>query len=877
MANITESSHSTVPTSKKDLLIWRWIDISSRHPGKIVLAVLFVALLAGFLATKIKIDANLESLLPQESSTIKAMKETKQRYGSADLFTISIVMSDPVKIAQIQDGISKELHSHWSDAVTIQIDRDGSFFRTHALLYLPIPELLKLEDRLAAKRNEIKLGPLGVDLFSDAPAPTGPWFDANTPQQLGLPDEAADQFRKFLKSPDSTKNGANQDEEIDRKAGIPDSLKTRLIGRLDDGRYVGLVQSVLKNPSSDMNYVKTVLSRSREMLAVYETQYGNQLQIGVEGPYKNLSDVESLSSNGTIATILSVVLTLLIVLAYFRATGPIFLVLGQAAISCLLTLGFVYFSYGRLNLYTMFVIAILFGMGTDFSLYLMGYAQRQFRKGHDWNTALCHTLSDMMSSLFTAWITTVAGLLTLLFSRFAGFYEFGLIASAGISFSLILTYVFLPAAILLVRDASKHRLLGWLRIEPSNNKKPSTHEPVWLQRFAAWTAGFAILGAVLLLPFVFKVQFEYDFSNLNDSNKSWAKSITATVQKALPFLDAPDSVVSKPKRLPVGEAIGTNRTSSQPVVLLANSPESMDVVYDTLMDRLTVQHDSLLRSFLTLRSFVPRAQDQAERAVHLARIDSIVSDKIFNKASGSDSEMVAMIREMAKAKPFHAEEIPSWALDLLRERDGHYGRIGFIYSRFKSTDAQQAELFENRYGHFTVKGEDISCYSSSFVYADLVRLVREDSVRMSVLMLLILCVLLTMILRKVGPLLVCFLGMLISLIWIMGLMGLFHQKVGIFNLIVITTIQAALTDVVIYVVLAWERQKRQGLREIYSGMGLLMSVAIGTTIAGYAGMLFTSHQGIQSMGTFAVIGLSACLVTSLCVTPWLCMKLLKKQ
>jgi len=875
MVNISDSEPSDQPKNRSEKIIWRWVDFSSKHSGKILLAFVILALLAGLLATRIHLDANLESLLPQKSKTILAMKETKQRFGSADLFTISIVMKDPIEIAHIQDGIRKEMQTHWDDAVTVQVDRDGSFFKKHALLYLPDSELVKLETRLAAKRDEIKLGPLGVDLLSDAPpVPKGPWFNANTPQQLGLPDEAADQFRKFLKTDDTTKT---KTQEVDRKEGVPDSLKSRLIGRLDDGRYVGLVQAVLKNPSSNMDYVKTVLARSKVMLGAYESKFGDQLQIGVEGPYKNLSDVESLATNGSIATVISIGLTLLIVLLYFRTTGPLFLVLGQAAISCMFTLGFVSLTFGRLNLYTIFVIAILFGMGTDFSLYVMGYSQRMFRKGMHWNLALARTLSDLLSSLFTAWITTVAGLLTLLSSRFAGFYEFGLIATAGMTFSLILTYVFLPAAILWTRNLSTHSLFGWLRIESKKLHAPSNVEPKWLPRLAASTAAFAIIGAIILLPFVFKVQFEYDFSNLSESNKSWAKSIISTTKKALPFLGTQDSAVNKPKRLPISEAIGTNRTSSQPVVLLANSPEAMDEVYDTLLNRLTVQHDSLLRSFLTLRSFVPRAQDQAARAIHLARIDSIVSDKIFNKASGEDSSMVAMIRDMAKAKTFTAEEIPSWALDLLRERDGKYGRIGFIYSRFNSSDAQEAQLFEDRYSHFSSKGKDITCYSSSFVYADLVRLVREDSVRMSILMLIILCILLVLILRKTGPILVCFLGMFISLVWTLGLMGLLHQRVGIFNLIVITTIQAALTDVVIYVVLAWERQKRQGLREIYSGMGMLMSVAIGTTIAGYAGMLFTSHLGIQSMGTFAVIGLCACLATSLCVTPWLCTKLLKNK
>jgi predicted exporter len=64
------------------------------------------------------------------------------------------------------------------------------------------------------------------------------------------------------------------------------------------------------------------------------------------------------------------------------------------------------------------------------------------------------------------------------------------------------------------------------------------------------------------------------------------------------------------------------------------------------------------------------------------------------------------------------------------------------------------------------------------------------------------------------------------------------------------------------------------LGELYSGIGALVAVSTLTTTAGYAGMLFTTHLGIASIGKFAVLGLLVLLGTSLCLTPWLAMKLL---
>jgi len=834
----------------------KWIATSHRHSVLVVSVVFVAAIVAFFLGSRIEIDANLESLLPQNSPTILAMKETNQRFGSADLFTIAIVMKSPDSIAHIQDAIKTEMHAHWPDAVSVQIDRDASFFRKHALLYLPIDQLQRLSERLTRLRSDLKLGPLGVDLLSDQPAPAGPWFAANTTEQLGLPDEASEEFKQFLQ-PSLTDSTQTQS---DPKLGVPDSLRTRLIGHMPDGRYVGIVQAVLQHPSSNMEYVKTVLERSDTMLTALRKQHGEALRIDVQGPYKELQEVNSLTRNGASSTLVSGILVLLIILLYFRAPGPVFLVLGQAGISCLLTIGFVSLTYGHLNLYTMFVLSILFGMGTDYSLYVVGYAQRLVRYGSTWPEALERTFIDMSSSLLTAWITSVAGLLTLLISRFSGFYEFGVIATVGITFSLFLTFFFLPAAVQLMHRISVKPWWAWLsldsKLEPVSDKKDSP----WLTRFSFVTAMIAIIGAVVLAPFTTKLCFEYDFSNLRESGHFF-------FQKAAPISE----------EIPIEAALGSHRTSSQPVVLLAKQADDLNELHDTLLRRLTVEHDTSLQSFLTLRSFVPLAREQNERLPFLRIIDSVVSDKIFNKASGDDSIMVSMLREMAKAKPFVATDIPAWSLDLLRERDGTYGRIGFLYDRITSADARDAEHFENNYGHLSASGRPISSYSSSFVYADLVRLVREDSLRMSVMMLLALVILLAIILHSIRGILVSAISMLLSLLWCLGLMGLFGQKVNVFNLIVITTIQGALTDVVIYIVLAWERQGRQGLREIYAGIGLLMLIAIGTTIAGWIGMIFTTHQGIQSMGGFALIGLGSCLVISLCATPWLCTRILTKS
>ncbi len=852
-----------------------YIQASRKYRYVIVLATLAFAGFCSWYSTHLRIDSNLDALLPRDTETIIAMHEAKQRLGSSDMYTIAIALDDPVELARLQDRLADSLRQ-WPDVVYAQCQRDNSFFRKHALLYLPQAQLENISNKLNDLQMDLgKRGPLTVDLFDDEPAGEGSpaadtpppagsdasvkdgkdgtsgkrgknrqWFDADLPQQLGLPDEAAESFNRFL-----TKKDTSGAPAFDPKAGIPASLHARLMGRTREGRLIGLVQASLKKPSSDFDYVKTVTARSESLLNSIRKDYGAKLEVGVEGPYKELTEVDSLSKNGLLATAISVGLNILIIVAFFRGIGSVIVIFIQATLVCLVTLAFTTFVYGDLNLYTAFVISILFGMGIDFSIYVLGYALRLIREGKTWEAALIQSLDDLFFSLLVGASTTIVGLLTLLISKFVGYYEFGVQASAGITLSLVGVYLVMPAFIFAFESLAGFPGLGWLRLRPAAPLRwPFAWRPNW-PKLARYPALFVAVGTLILAGFGTRLKFEYDFDKLRDTRKG-------------------------PEGLPVSIALGSNRTSSQPVVVMGKDSAALAALQDTLLHRLTVERDPYLRSFLTLATFVPPAAAQTQRLGEIHRIDTLISARVFDKAKGDDSAMVGNLRELVKTVPFQPSDIPPWSLNLLRERDGSYGRMGFIYGRYNSSNALDAAEFQKRYGHLSAGGEKLSSYCSSFVFSDIVRIVKLDSLRVAILMGISLILLLAVVLRDKRLLIACFVQMLIGVVWILGLMGIFGLKVGPFNLIVITTLQGYAVDVASYMLLGYLRLGKNKIGELYSGIGALVAVCTLSTAAGYAGMLFTTHLGIASIGKFAVLGLLTLLATSFCITPWLAMKLL---
>ena len=312
------------------------------------------------------------------------------------------------------------------------------------------------------------------------------------------------------------------------------------------------------------------------------------------------------------------------------------------------------------------------------------------------------------------------------------------------------------------------------------------------------------------------------------------------------------------------------------MVVLARDAGALGILHDTLRNRMATG-DTLLAGFLTPRSLLPTEPEQRALSERLARLSRLLSDPAFDRASGADAASISRLRGLALARPFVWDDLPGWAKRALTERDGTHGRLAFLYDNVRDADARHAEAFQERYGSFPGLDRRLECFSSSFVYSDLVKVVRENSLRTSLAMGAVLALLLVVSLRGWRPLLASAAAIAAILSWILGTMGLFGIRFGIFNLIVITILQGTLTDVCIYLLMAWKRQGRRDPARLVRTLGSLVAIAVGTTVSGFAGMLFTSHLGIRSIGTFAVLGLGLCVVVSLATLPWLCLRILPPE
>ncbi len=856
-----------------------YIPLICKHKYKALAFYLILALLCAIpilVYPGLKLDADLSKLLPEDTPSVKALNESFQRFGSTDRFMIAIQSEDVNLVAALQDSISDYIHKNWKgDFVSTQVDNDNQFFKDNALLYLPVKHLENIRDNLEDLQLEIgrKNGPLVVDLLGETTAYDNTsekepkeriWFDENLPQELGLPDEAVSAFDSFFQK--NKKDSAtvavvsNKNEEWEPKSTIPSALKNRLIGspRPDStGKilYNGVVNAKLIKPSTDYEFVTQILAKTDSLLAYFSAKtYPVPTRFTVEGTYEGLKEVDEVANDSVFSFGISLILIIILTMFFFRSVkGPI-LVTSTVLYACLPTLAFTALFYGKLNPFTVFVASIILGIGIDYSIHILGTSQKLMKKFATLEEVLEAAQKKMIKPFILASFTTIAAFLTLLAASFRGFYEFGVVASMGVLFSMLTSVLVLPVFI---------KCMGGIPIPPDNSLLPKSWDEIKIFRFFKYAAiiGF-ILGGVSLW-YAQHVDFEHNLRNLR-------RVSTDTSAKK-------NKISTKVTR-------ATNKAvTSTPAAVMGSTSEQLDKLYDTLMVRLHVEKDSTLGSFLTLKSFVPPADSQEQRLEIIEEIRDLAEARVFDRATGEDSVNVATLRKLSEVdKVFTAEDIPEWTLDLLREKDGSYGKIGFIYGDFPSWDAKALARFQERYGHWNFDGENLRTFSSQFILSDVIESVKRDSFKLAFVIILVIFGTLVVSFRKPKLFMAGCISFGMGVLLTLGLLGFLTQmfefgKISIYNVIVIPMTLGIGIDATIHMISSWISEKNMTLRQLLDTTGRNVMASSTTTVAGFVGFLFTTHRGLKGIGDLACIGITMFLITSVVFSMYLCGSWLKKK
>lgn len=439
----------------------RWV-MSNRLPTLAITAL--ITLIAGFFCTRLHIDSDILSLMPQDEASTISLKKLDEEEGGVNFLTISADADDPAQLNAFMDDLQTRIEALPNvDWVLWNLDPEVTW--RIGLLQLPVEDLVTLRDRLKAA---LSLGP----------AMTNP-FIAGRVLDLGpitaKLQNAGDAIR--LTSAEGT---------------------ARLVVRPTVSAH-------------DLPKARAFMATINDTLAAADPAgHGVTIQ-WVGGAYRhNVEDYEGIVHDIAWITAASFVMVLVLIAGAFRSPRAVLLIFAPLIVSNIWTLGIAGGTVGSLNTFTSYVNAVLIGLGVEFGVHLYARFREMREAGHDVEDAVIRAWDECGGACTSASLTSSAGFAALLAAHFAGFRQLGWLLSLGLMLCLVAEITLMPVLITYVEKRGAVAAANPNRWR-ARGRRPSTYKlaPVGLMVIATMTFVCAFLAP--------KIEFEYDLSALRRS------------------------------------------------------------------------------------------------------------------------------------------------------------------------------------------------------------------------------------------------------------------------------------------------------------------------------------------------------------------------
>ncbi len=441
----------------------------------------FAALLtivAGFVASHLRIDADLERLLPETAPSVQGLQELERSYGIIGRVNVVLQGDDPEALKAATRDVAAVV-AEVEGIERVEYTRPVDFFETYRTLYIDYEDLEKIAERIEAriKFEKKRANPLFVDL-SDA-----------EPPEVSF-DDIKEKYQQF-------------------------SLAEYYCN--DEGT-ICVVFAFPEFSAGDLKRTKAMLTETREKAgAVLSADYDG-VELGLSGRYaKRYQQQQAVNKDLAMATTIALIGLFLFLLIYFRGFLAAVWVFVPLVMGTVWAFAWAEIAFGSLNVLTGFFGAVLLGLGIDYGIHILSRFLEALETMEPEQAMLVTLKSSGRASVYSG-ITTVVAFGSLMTSSFRAFFEYGVIALGGMALIIIATLTVLPCVLLLVAGS---------KLEPRATMSVHIAQRL-LERESkshTWQRGLtiALLGLVVAGAFGAPLaSFEYDFRNVQTTAlESW--------------------------------------------------------------------------------------------------------------------------------------------------------------------------------------------------------------------------------------------------------------------------------------------------------------------------------------------------------------------
>lgn len=270
-----------------------------------------------------------------------------------------------------------------------------------------------------------------------------------------------------------------------------------------------------------------------------------------------------------------------------------------------------------------------------------------------------------------------------------------------------------------------------------------------------------------------------------------------------------------------------------------------------------------LRAHLGMHSFVP--SHQALKLQVLADMRRRIDAKRAVLDDETNRQIDRWYSKLDLREPVTAERIPRWAMRQLEQVDGAVGRFVILWNIGSKADYKDSKRLYEAFFDLPVRGGQVKVAANYFVLVEVMDTLKADGPVVLIAAAITIFLVLLIHFRSFWSTVIVLMPLLTSLVWLAGLYLLLHWKLNLFSVLAFALLTGMGIDNGIHVFHRW--RELASVRGVLREAGGPIALSTFTNFIGFAGLMFARHQGIQSLGLTASIGIWLALVASLATLP----------
>lgn len=529
---------------------------------------------------------------------------------------------------------------------------------------------------------------------------------------------------------------------------------------------------------------------------------------------------------------ITVVLLVVLIAFFFRKKRAPLLVMLPVAFGALFSLACIYLIKGKISVIALGAGAVVLGIAVNYSLHVFNH----YRHLGD----IRETIRDLATPMTIGSFTTIGGFLCLQFVQSPMLNDVGLFAALSLVGAALFSLIFLPHWV-----SSSHQHTG-----------TSAHHATWLDKLAGYRPekNKYLVAGILLLTVLFcftagRVGFENDMMRMNFMS---------------PELKAAEAKLNK-----------LNEYTAQSIYVVTEGSTLEAALQENermlpLVQQLSQQ--GVVKKYAGVGSLLFSHKQQQER---LQRWNNYWTPE-------KKQQLIAYLQQQGPAAGFKSsafEPFAAWLQkdftlmpaeaqqQLLASSLGDYvtekkDRVSLV-TLLKVDPAQKKAVYDalSSHTHTTVLDKQ---YAANRLTA----VIKEEFNSIAWMTSLLVFFALLLSYGRIELALITFIPMLVSWIWILGIMGMFGIRFNIVNIILSTFIFGLGDDYSIFTMDGLLQQYRTGKQQLSSFRSSIFFSAI-TTILGLGVLIFAKHPSLRSIALISIIGIGCVVLISQVLIPWL--------